>query len=176
MKRFEQAVLQVESYNMDVILQIFKRNINLGTPFFKSLMKKTSTTMDDLFRLVDKYSMLEDDVWAASQQVLVTNYLTNNVKAGSSTPSNQSRQSNRRQDNRQQQEVRLIPLSISYERLLQQIQDLLNFRWLEPIKTDPAKGDRNRKCFYHKDYEHTTKQYKSMHYLVEKLIKVGHFK
>ena len=47
--------------------------------------------MDDLFRLVDKYSMLEDDVWAASQQVLVTNYLTHNVKAGSSKPSNQSR-------------------------------------------------------------------------------------
>ncbi|RVX06112.1 hypothetical protein CK203_018843 [Vitis vinifera] len=42
-----------------------------GTPFFESLAKKPPTTMDDLFRLANKYSMLEDDVRAATQQVLV---------------------------------------------------------------------------------------------------------
>ena len=67
MKRFKQAVLQVESYNMDDILQIFKRSINLGTSFFKSLAKKPQTTMDNLFKRADKYSMLKNDVWAASQ-------------------------------------------------------------------------------------------------------------
>ena len=60
MKRFKQAVLQVESYSMDAILQIFKRSISLSTQFFKSLAKKLPTTMDDLFRRED--SMLEDDV------------------------------------------------------------------------------------------------------------------
>ncbi|KAL6331375.1 hypothetical protein AAG906_011312 [Vitis piasezkii] len=49
-KRFGQAVLQVEAYNMDVVLQIFKRSICPGTPFFESLAKKPPTTMDDLFR------------------------------------------------------------------------------------------------------------------------------
>lgn len=49
MKRFGQAVLEVESYNMDVILQIFKKNINLGTLFSKSIAKKFLVTMDDLF-------------------------------------------------------------------------------------------------------------------------------
>ena len=62
MKRFGQAVLQVESYSMDVILQIFKRSINPGTPFFESLAKKSLVIMDDLFRRADKYYMLEDDV------------------------------------------------------------------------------------------------------------------
>ena len=33
-KRFGQTILQVESYSMDVVLQIFKRSICLGTPFF----------------------------------------------------------------------------------------------------------------------------------------------
>ena len=28
--------------------------------------------MDELFKWPDKYAMLEDDVWATSQQVLVT--------------------------------------------------------------------------------------------------------
>ena len=61
-KRFGQAMLQVEAYSMDVVLQIFKRSICPGTPFFESLTKKPSTTMDDLFLRASKYSMLEDDV------------------------------------------------------------------------------------------------------------------
>ena len=70
-KRFGQAILQVEAYSMDAVLQIFKRNICPGTPFFESLAKKPPATMDDLFRCANKYSMLEDDVRAATQQVLV---------------------------------------------------------------------------------------------------------
>ncbi|RVW44900.1 hypothetical protein CK203_112963 [Vitis vinifera] len=68
-KRFGQAVLQVEACSMDAVLQIFKRSICPGTPFFESLAKKPPTTMDDLFRRANKYSMLEDDVRAATQQV-----------------------------------------------------------------------------------------------------------
>ena len=61
-KRFGQVVLQVKSYSMDVVLQIFKRSICLGTPFFEPLAKKPLTTMDDLFQRANKYSMLEDNV------------------------------------------------------------------------------------------------------------------
>ncbi|RVW63609.1 hypothetical protein CK203_057395 [Vitis vinifera] len=39
-KRFGQAVLQVEACSMDAVLQIFKRSICPGTPFFESLAKK----------------------------------------------------------------------------------------------------------------------------------------
>ncbi|RVW81466.1 hypothetical protein CK203_035184 [Vitis vinifera] len=38
-KRFGQAVLQVEACSMDAVLQIFKRSICPGTPFFESLAK-----------------------------------------------------------------------------------------------------------------------------------------
>ena len=96
MKWFGQAMLRVESCSIDVILQIFKRSINSGTPFFESLAKKPLATMVDLFKQADKYSMLEDDVRAASQQVLVTNRLTKNNEAGSSKPSNQLRQASKR--------------------------------------------------------------------------------
>lgn len=62
MKRFEQVMLQVESYSMDVILQIFKWSIQSGTPLFESLAKKPLASIDDLFRWADKYAMLEDDI------------------------------------------------------------------------------------------------------------------
>ena len=58
--------------------------------------------MDDLFKQVDKYSMLEDNVWIATQQVLVTNRLTKDDKVESSKSSNQSRQARKRQASQQQ--------------------------------------------------------------------------
>ena len=56
------------------------------------------------------------------------------------------------------------------------IRELTDFRWPEPLKADPAKRDRNRKCAYHKEHGHTAEQCKSPHYLVERLIRVGHLK
>lgn len=50
---------------MDTILQIFKQSISPDTLFFESLAKKTHASMDDLFRQVDKYVVLEDDVRVA---------------------------------------------------------------------------------------------------------------
>ena len=54
--------------------------------------------------------------------------------------------------------------------------ELSNFRWSEPIKTNPTKRDRSRKCAYHKEHGHTTKQCRNLHYLVEKLIRAGYLK
>ena len=61
-----QVVLQVESYSMNAILHIFKRNISPSTPFFESLAKKSPAMMDDLFRQADKYFMLKDNVQVAT--------------------------------------------------------------------------------------------------------------
>ena len=56
------------------------------------------------------------------------------------------------------------------------IRELSDFRWPEPLKMDSTKRDHNRKCVYHKEHEHAMEQCKSLHYLVEKLIKDGHLK
>ena len=56
------------------------------------------------------------------------------------------------------------------------IRDLFDFRWPDLIKTDMAKRDRSRRCTYHKDHNHTTKQCRSLHYLVERLIRAEHLK
>lgn len=83
---------------MDTILQIFKRSICPGMPFFESLSKNPPATMDDLFKRANKYSLLEDDVRVATQQVLVTNLPTRNDHTRSIKPLNQLRQANMRWD------------------------------------------------------------------------------
>ena len=94
-KRIGQAVVQVMSYNMDDVLQIFKRSICSGTPFFESLAKNPPVSMDDLFRRANKYSMLEDDVRVTTQQVLVTNRPIKNDAAANPKAANQQKQLSR---------------------------------------------------------------------------------
>ena len=177
MKRFGQVVLQVESYSMNAILKIFKRSIYPSTPFFESFAKKPPTIMNDLFRCVNKYSMLEDDVRAATQQILITDQSARNDAVRSSKPSNQRRPPSQGQgEQRQPDQPPLTPLTVSYENLLPMIHELSDFRWPEPLKMDPTKRDHNKKCVYHKKHRHTTEQCRSLHYLVEKLIRARHLK
>ena len=71
-RRFRGAVQQINSYNMDAILQNFRRSIGSTIPFFYSLSLDLPTKMEELYRRVDKYSTLEDNIRAASQSVMIT--------------------------------------------------------------------------------------------------------
>ncbi|RVX06104.1 Transposon Ty3-I Gag-Pol polyprotein [Vitis vinifera] len=152
-KRFGQAVLQIEVCSMDAVLQIFKRSICPGTPFFESLAKKPPTTMDDLFRRANKYSMLEDDVRAATQQVLVAGRASRDNADRHAKPPDRPKPVDRRQDGPSRPN-----------------------RWPRPLETDPSIRDRSKKCAFHKDHGHTTETCRSLQYLVERLIKAGHLK
>lgn len=68
------------------------------------------------------------------------------------------------------------PLTTTYEKLLPIIQNLPGFRWPRAIRSNPSERDRNKKCAYHKDHGHTTETCRSLHYLVEDLLKAGHLK
>ena len=72
-RRFGQVVQQVESYNMDLIVQNFRRNFRPSTPFFQSLSLDPPTTMEELYRRTNKYSMPENNILVAAQTVMITN-------------------------------------------------------------------------------------------------------
>ncbi|RVX11556.1 hypothetical protein CK203_015845 [Vitis vinifera] len=176
-KRFGQAVLQIEVCSMDAVLQIFKRSICPGTPFLNHWQKKPPTTMDDLFRRANKYSMLEDDVRAATQQVLVAGRASRDNADRHAKPPDRPKPVDRRQDGPSRpNRPPVTPLSVSYEKLLPMIQGLSDFRWPRPLETDPSIRDRSKKCAFHKDHGHTTETCRSLQYLVERLIKAGHLK
>lgn len=69
-----------------------------------------------------------------------------------------------------------MPLTLTYEKLLLVIRELPGFRWPEPIRSNLTEKDRNKKYVYHKDHGHTTETCKSLHYLIENLLKAGHLK
>ncbi|RVW75218.1 Transposon Ty3-I Gag-Pol polyprotein [Vitis vinifera] len=50
-----------------------------------------------------------------------------------------------------------------------------NLGGLDP-QNGPIQKDHSKKCAYHKEHGHTTETCRSLHYLVEKLIRAGHLK
>ena len=121
--------------------------------------------------------MLEDDVQAATQQVLVARQASRSDTTRSAKLSDRPRPSDRRQEGPSRPErPSLTPLFISYEKLLPMIQGLSDFRWPRPLGTDPSKRDHRKRCAFHKEHGHTTETCRCLHYLVERLIKAGHLK
>ena len=133
--------------------------------------------MDDLFRRANKYSMLEDDVRAATQQVLVAGRTSRGDAERNVKPLDRPKPSDRRQEGPSRLDrPPLTPLSISYEKLLPMIQGLSNFRWHRPQGTDPSTRDHSKRCVFHKEHGNTTEICRSLQYLIERLIKAGHLK
>ena len=71
-RRFGQAVQQIDAFSMDAVLQNFQRSFGSTTPFFQSLSLDLPATMEELYRRANKYSTLEDNIWATSQTVMIT--------------------------------------------------------------------------------------------------------
>ena len=61
---------------MDAVLQNFRRSFGSYTPFFYSLSLDPPATMVELYKRTDRYSMLEDNILAATQTVMITNLPT----------------------------------------------------------------------------------------------------
>ena len=51
-----------------------------STPFFQSLSLDPLVTMEELYKKAERYSMLEDNIHAATQTVMITNQPTEGNK------------------------------------------------------------------------------------------------
>ena len=60
---------------MDAVFQNFRRSFGSSTPFFQSLSLDSPVTMEELYRQVDRYSMLENNIRAATQTVMILSQL-----------------------------------------------------------------------------------------------------
>ena len=155
-QRFGEAVQQIDIYSMDAILQNFRRSFRPTTPFFQSLSLDPPATMEELYRRADKYSTLEDNIWAASQTVMIT---AQNIKATTKGQLEQKESQNKNQKRSQEQSEKreppqFTPLNISYDRLLPLILDHPDFKWPPPMRANSDQRNRSLRCdYHHRDHE-----------------------
>ena len=134
---------------MDAVLQNFRISFRPSTPFFQSLSLDPPTTMEELYRRADKYLMLEDNISATTQTVMITNQPIDQNKPSWKKPSEskegqgRDRKWSHDQSQKKRELPQFTPLNISYEKLLLIIRDLLAFKWPPPIQTNPYQRNRS---------------------------------
>ena len=83
--------------------------------------------------------MLEDNIRAATQTVMITNQPVEGSKSLGKKPfeskegHSRDRKRSRDQSHKKRELPQFTPLNVSYERLLPIIRDLLEFKWPAPI-------------------------------------------
>ena len=135
--------------------------------------------MEELYRRADKYSTLEDNIRAASQTVMITAQSSKpTTKGQSEQKGSQSKNQKRSRDQseRKREPPQFTPLNISYERLLPLIRDHPDFKWPTPIQSHPAQSNQSLRCDYHIDHRHETNRCRSLKFMVQRLIRVGHLR
>ena len=178
-RRFGQAIQQIDVYSMDAVLQNFRRSFGPTTPFFQSLSLDPLATMEELYRRADKYSTLEDNIRAASQIVMITAQNSKaTIKGLPERKGSQSKNHKRSEEqlDKKREPPQFTPLNISYDRLLPLIRDHLDFKWPPPMRADPNQRNRSLRCDYHRDHGHETNLCQSLKFLVEMLIRDGHLR
>ena len=135
--------------------------------------------MEELYRRADKFSKLEDNIWAASQTVMIT---AQNTKPLAKGPSEQKRSQGKSQklpdgqSEKKKDPPQFTALNIAYDRLLPLIRDLPDFKWPPPMRAGPDQRNRSLQCDYHRDHGHETNQCQSLKFMVERLIRADHLR
>ena len=65
------------------------------------------------------------------------------------------------------------PLNAPLEQVLMQIKDDPSLKWLEKMKGDPNKRNRNKYCHFHRDHGHDTDEYFDLKQQIKNLIGQG---
>ena len=171
-RRFGGSVQQIDSYSMDAVLQNFRRSFRLSTLFFHSLSLDPFTTMEELYRWEDRYSTLEDNIWATSQTMMITAQSGKPATKGQPEPKGSKNQKRSRdQSERKRKPLQFTPLNISYDWLLPLIRDHPEFKRPTPIQSNPAQRNHSLRCDYHRDHRHKTNRCRSLKFMVEKFIR-----
>ena len=65
------------------------------------------------------------------------------------------------------------PLNAPLDQVLMQIKDDPSLKWLEKMKGDPNKRNKNKYCYFHRDHEHDTDECYDLKQQIENLIRQG---
>ncbi|PSR88450.1 Beta-porphyranase [Actinidia chinensis var. chinensis] len=185
-KRFNQAILEVEDPSDKVIIMAMMEGLRPG-PLFDSLSKNVPETLSTLQSKADKYIAAEelaeakrrrrgkDDHKRKEPDTRRTDYREETrYKRPDLDP---KRSSNRRpRTPPRRPEFILPPLNAPVAQVLSEIKHEEFVKWPGKIKTDPQKRNRNKYCEFHRDHGHNTEDCFQLKEQIADLIKRGYLR
>ncbi|GFY86076.1 hypothetical protein Acr_04g0008140 [Actinidia rufa] len=165
-KRFNQAVLDVEDPSDKVIIMAMMEGLRPG-PLFDSLSKNVPETLSALQSKADKYIAAEELAEAKrrrrgkedhKRKEPDTRRVDYKEEMRYKRPDRDSKRSNNRRPRTppRRPEFNLPSLNTPVAQVLSEIKHEEFIKWPGKIKTDPQKRNRNKYCEFHRDHGHNT--------------------
>ncbi|GFS42540.1 hypothetical protein Acr_00g0080400 [Actinidia rufa] len=185
-KRFNQAILEVEDPSDKVIIMAMMEGLRPG-PLFDSLSKNVPETLSALQSKADKYIATEelseakhrrrgkDDHKRKEPDTRRANY---REETRYKRPDRDPKRSNNRRPRipPRRPEFILPPLNAPVAQVLSEIKHEEFVKWPGKIKTDPQKRNRNKYCEFHRDHGHNTEDCFQLKEQIADLIKRGYLR
>ncbi|GFZ00651.1 hypothetical protein Acr_14g0002860 [Actinidia rufa] len=185
-KRFNQAVLDVEDPSDKVIIMAMMEGLRPG-PLFDSLSKNVPETLSALQSKADKYIAAEELAEAKrrrrgkedhKRKEPDTRRADYREEMRYKRPDRDSKRSNNRRPRTppRRPEFNLPPLNTPVAQVLSEIKHKEFIKWPGKIKTDPQKRNRNKYCEFHRDHGHNTEDCFQLKEQIADLIKRGYLR
>ncbi|GFY96586.1 hypothetical protein Acr_11g0008920 [Actinidia rufa] len=182
-KRFNQAILEVEDPSDKVIIMAMMEGLRPG-PLFDSLSKNVLETLSALQSKADKYIAAEelaeakrrrrgkDDHKRKEPDTRRNDY---REETRYKRPDRDPKRSNNRRPRTPPRRPKFIlpPLNAPVAQVLSEIKHEEFVKWPGKIKTDPQKRNRNKYCEFHRDHGHNTEDCFQLKEQIADLIKRG---
>ncbi|XP_059639285.1 uncharacterized protein LOC132281610 [Cornus florida] len=175
LSRFNMEASKIADCHPATAIETFKLAMIQGTKFHTSLVKYSPPDMQILNARAQIYIRLEENVAHRAQHatlVTVENKPQERV-LNSKSQKNQHASAPITQvpEKRQKTEERFTPLRTTLAPLFQE--NKMRFAAPQPMKQPLKQRDKNKHCAYHRDYGHTTNDYRSLRWQVESMIMRG---
>ncbi|GFS40353.1 hypothetical protein Acr_00g0068050 [Actinidia rufa] len=185
-KRFNQAILEVEDPSDKVIIMAMMEGLRPG-PLFDSLSKNVPETLSALQSKADKYIAAEELAEAKrrrrgkddhKRKEPDTRRADYREETRYKRPDRDPKRSNNRRPRTppRRPEFILPPLNAPVAQVLSEIKHEEFVKWPGKIKTDPQKRNRNKYCEFHRDHGHNTEDCFQLKEQIADLIKRGYLR
>ena len=158
--RFNREALTVDEMDDKLLLAAFHKGVNSDL-FIHKLYEKEPQTMAELNRLAQNFMNVEDTIIAKKRKRLerMEADLLHHSEQGPRPKKRQTREKKDR-DNKKvgslARSKQYTPLNMPFEQVLMQIKDDPSLKWLEKMKGNLNKCNRNKYCRFHRDHGHDT--------------------